>query len=167
MSFHTKPMRGAIAGGYVLLTAALVLGSLILMADSIAAQCSQNPTGETAVGLRNASSYFLTFYIDGRNEGGVPSGDRSVDFVVSPGEHTLRADAVINGETVSASRQANIPAGYVCTWVVTNPPPPAEAKKRMIDSQMEPPLIMHRQAPCSRGSWAGNDGRHYALMLFG
>ena len=53
--------------------------------------------------------------------GGVPSGDRSVDFSVTPGSHLLRADAVIGGETVSASRMATIPAGYVCTWTVTDP----------------------------------------------
>ena len=95
---------------------------LLLVFHNASAQCFQNPTGETSVGLRNASSHFLTFYIDDVNMGGVPSGDRSVDLTVSPGEHRLRADAVVDGETVSASRTATIPAGYVCTWTVTDPP---------------------------------------------
>jgi hypothetical protein len=74
------------------------------------------------VGLKNASSHFLTFYVDGVNKGGVPSGDRSVDFLVTPGEHRLRAEAIINGEVVSANRVASVPAGHVCTWTVTDPP---------------------------------------------
>lgn len=100
----------------------LVAAILILSGgQTSSAQCVANPTGETAVGIKNASSHFLTFYIDGVNRGGVPSGDRSVDFVVTPGEHELRAEAVINGEVVSATRTATIPAGYVCTWTVTDP----------------------------------------------
>lgn len=95
---------------------------LLFAGSPAAAQCLVNPTGETAVGLSNASSYFLTFYIDGVNQGGVPSGDRSIDFIVSPGPHTLRAEAVIDGEIVSASRSTTIAAGYVCTWTVTDPP---------------------------------------------
>lgn len=101
----------------------LLVATLALLngMQSARAQCFENPTGETAVGLKNASSYFLTFYIDGVNKGGVPSGDRSVDFLVSPGEHSLRADALIDGETVSASRSVTMAAGEVCTWTVTDP----------------------------------------------
>jgi hypothetical protein len=97
--------------------------SVILLAATATAlaQCYPNPTGETAVGLKNASSHFLTFYIDGVNKGGVPAGDRSVDFMVTPGEHKFRAEAVINGEVVSANRIATVPSGHVCAWNVTNP----------------------------------------------
>ena len=99
-----------------------ILAIILLLAsyNVASAQCVANPTGETAVGLQNASSYYLTFYIDGVRRDGVPPGDKSVDFMVAPGEHTLRADAVINDQTVSASRTANIPEGYVCTWTVTD-----------------------------------------------
>jgi hypothetical protein len=99
--------------------AAIFILALSAMAS---AQCVQNPTGETAVGLQNDSSFYLTFYIDGVNKGGVPPGDKSIDFVVSPGEHALRAEALISGEIVSATRTATIPEGYVCTWTVTDPP---------------------------------------------
>jgi hypothetical protein len=103
---------------------AVLLVALLLLASQVAgAQCVANPTRETAFGLKNSSSHFLTFFIDGENKGGVPSGDRSVDFVVTPGQRILRADAVIGGDTISASRMADIPAGYVCTWTVTDPPP--------------------------------------------
>src|SRR5688572_24250348 len=99
-----------------------ILAILLLLASYrvASAQCVANPTGETAVGLQNASSYYLTLYIDGARRDGVPPGDRSVDFIVTPGEHTLRADAVINDQTVSALRTANIPEGHVCTWTVTD-----------------------------------------------
>lgn len=112
----------------------LITATVIIFSSPAVAQCVVNPTGETAVGLKNASSHFLTFYIDGVNRGGVPSGDRSIDFMVSPGEHTLRADAVIGNETVSASRRVNIPAGYVCTWTVTDPSPAAKSLPKLTSS---------------------------------
>ncbi len=109
---------------------AVLLVALLLLASQVAGvQGVANPTRETAVGLKNSSSHFLTLFIDGVNVGGAPSGDRSIDFVVTPGEHTLRADAVIGGTTVSASRTADIPAGYVCTWTVTDPPPTRPGKR--------------------------------------
>lgn len=110
---------------------AILTGLLLLVAvQTAAAQCVLNPTGETAVGLRNASSYYLLFYIDEMRMDGVPQGDQSIYFVVAPGEHTLRAEAVIGGETVSASRTSNIPEGYVCTWTVTDPPDKARGGQK-------------------------------------
>lgn len=105
-----------------LLTVLLALIFVLAVSRVAAAQCVANPTGETAVGLRNDSSYYLLFFIDGIRMDGVPSGDRSIYFVVEPGEHVLRAEAVINGETRSAIRTGNIPEGYVCMWTVTDPP---------------------------------------------
>lgn len=108
---------------------ALVLGALWFSAQSASAQCTRNPTGETAVGLKNTSSLFLTLYIDTINKGGVPSGDRSVDFLVAPGTHTLRAEGYINGEVVFVSRTVIVAPGFVCTWTVTDPPSkPAQAR---------------------------------------
>ncbi|HZT60807.1 MAG TPA: hypothetical protein VFA21_19545 [Pyrinomonadaceae bacterium] len=113
-----------------LLTALLVFILLLAAAEVASAQCFVSPTGESAVGLRNESSYYLLFFIDEERMDGVPSGDRSIYFVVSPGEHTLRAEAVINTETVNAYRKAVIPEGYVCTWTVTDPPPSAGAARK-------------------------------------
>ena len=95
--------------------------AILVLAQTVPAQCLESPTGETAVGLRNASSHFLIFYIDDVNKGGVPPGDQSVDFFVWPGEHTLRAEARIGDETLSVTRKVLIPVGYVCTWTVTDP----------------------------------------------
>lgn len=102
--------------------AAILIMLLLISYSAASAQCNKNPTGETSVGLQNDSSHYLTFYIDGEKMDGVPAGDRSVDFVVTPGEHALLAEAIIDGETVSASRTVNIPEGFVCTWTVTDPP---------------------------------------------
>ncbi len=118
----------------LLMLSFLITVTAVLFSSQAVAQCLVSPTGETAVGLKNASSYFLTFYLDGANQGGVPAGDRSVDFLVSPGTHTLRADAVIGGETISASRTAMIPAGYVCTWTVTDPPPAGASGQKLTSS---------------------------------
>jgi hypothetical protein len=112
--------------------AVLLVALLLLASQAAGSQGVANPTRETAVGLRNSSSHLLTFFIDGVNVGVVPPGEKSVDFVVIPGQHTLRAEAVIDGETVSASRMADIPVGYVCRWTVTNPPPmkPGKGEQR-------------------------------------
>ena len=104
------------------LTTLLACALILFAARSAAAQCVPDPAGETAVGLNNASSHYLLFFIDEERLDGVPAGDRSIYFIVTPGEHALRAEAVINGETVSAARAAYIPEGYVCTWTVTDPP---------------------------------------------
>jgi|GEM_PF-1636743 len=107
----------------------LVLCALLCSAQSVPAQCVRNPTGETAVGLKNTSNLFLTLYIDTINKGGVPSGDRSVDFLVAPGTHTLRAEGYLNGEVIFASRPVIIAPGFICTWTVTDPPSkPAQAR---------------------------------------
>lgn len=131
-----------------LFTALLALILLLLAVQTAAAQCVANPSGETSVGLRNASSYYLLFFIDGMRMDGVPSGDRSIYFVVTPGEHVLRADAVINGETRSASRTGDVPEGYVCTWTVSDPPDKSgAARKEFRDSlRREPRPVNARHA---------------------
>lgn len=101
---------------------ALAVGLLLGACPAPSVLWTVNASRETSVGLKNASSHLLTFYIDGVNKGGVPSGERSLDFIINPGEHILRADATIGGENVSASRLATIPAGYALTWTVTDPP---------------------------------------------
>jgi hypothetical protein len=101
---------------------ALAVGLLLGACPAPSVLWTVNASRETSVGLKNASSHFLTFYIDGVNRGGVPSGERSMDFIINPGGHILRADATIGGQNVSASRTATVPAGYALTWTVTDPP---------------------------------------------
>jgi hypothetical protein len=113
-----------------LLAATLVLVLLAAAAEVASAQCAPSPTGESAVGLQNASSHYLLFFIDEVRMDGVPAGDRSIYFVVSPGEHSLRAEAVIGTDTANAYRKADVPAGYVCTWTVTDPAPTTGAARK-------------------------------------
>lgn len=115
----------------------LVLGVMLLSAQSMSAQCVRSPTGETAVGLKNSSSLFLTLYIDTINKGSVPAGDRSVEFLVAPGTHTLRAEGYLNGEVIFASRTVIIAPGFVCTWTVTDPPAKAAQTRVSFRDQLE------------------------------
>ena len=99
---------------------ALSFAVVIVFAVAGRAQCSRNPSGETAVGMRNASSVYLTFFIDGSNKGGVPAGDQSTAFEVSPGEHTLYAEGRDkDGKVTAGPRKITITSGQVCTWTVT------------------------------------------------
>jgi hypothetical protein len=133
----------------------VILVMLLLVSYSVASgQCVSNPTNETAVGLQNASSFYLSFYIDGVRKGAVPAEDKSVDFVVTPGEHTLFAEAVLGGETVSVLRTVNIPKGYVCTWTITDPPAdsssfekakPTSGIKNLLDSLRRKPKLTSLQ----------------------
>lgn len=100
------------------LTSSLFL--LVLGPMQQTGRCEVSPTGETTVGLRNSSSCFLVFYIDGVNMGGVPSGDRSVDFNVSPGQHRLQALATVGTEKVWVRRTVSVSAGHVYTWEITD-----------------------------------------------
>lgn len=59
-------------------------------------------------------------------------GERSIDFVISPGEHLLLAETVIGSELVSAARQVVVEPGSVCTWTVTNPVRPRERMSSLL-----------------------------------
>ncbi len=98
----------------------LAVWAAVLFLAPAFVEAAANPTRQTAVGLQNASSYFLSFSIDGVNRGGVPPGDKSIAFTVSPGQHTLRASTVIRGKPVTLTRVVTIGAGEVKTWQVTN-----------------------------------------------
>jgi hypothetical protein len=167
----------------------LASGLLLVGSQAVAAQCKTNPTGETAVGLKNASSYHLTFYIDGVNKGGVPPGDISTTFPVSPGQHSLRADADVDGETRSASRNVDVTKGSVCTWTVSNPSSSQmprfsqmvegrESTQKDASSSIEQMKALEgtwREAyysisPWDAGDWReiqGNPGCHYRIELRG
>lgn len=97
----------------------VVAVSLLLCAGSASAQCAVNPTRETAVGLRNSSSVYLRFFVNGKPVGAVPPGDRSVDYVVRPGPVRLRVETV-ETPTRSLDKVQDVPAGKVCTWEITD-----------------------------------------------
>ena len=106
-----------------------VVVCLVLLVAAVAetkAQCVAHPDRETAVRVMNASNYSITVYIDGMARGRLLPGERSIDFVISAGEHLLLAETMISGEFVSASRQVVVMPGSVCTWTVTDPVRPRE-----------------------------------------
>jgi hypothetical protein len=85
------------------------------------AQCAPHPSRETTVTVINASSWPITFSIDGVTRAAVPPAEVSIDFNVSPGQHFLLAETSIDGETFSIARRMVVPAGSMCVWTVTNP----------------------------------------------
>jgi hypothetical protein len=113
----------------------LMVVCLALLVTTVAetkAQCVAHPDRETAVGVMNASNYSITIYIDGMLRSRLLSGERSIDFVISPGEHLLLAETMIGGELVSASRQVVVMPGSVCTWTVTDPVRPRERASTLL-----------------------------------
>ncbi len=103
---------------------------LVARAAVVNAQCVSHPSRETTISVINASSWPITFSIDGVTRATVPPAEVSIDFNISPGQHFLLAETSIDGETFSISRRLVIPAGSMCMWTVTNPskdsrkPPP-------------------------------------------
>jgi hypothetical protein len=100
----------------------MVVCLLLLIAPAaVKAQCVRNAPYETTINVVNASSYFVTFYIDGLMQGTLPAGERSPDLAISPGEHLLFAHAIIDDEPMMTGRIITIPPGSICTWTLTNP----------------------------------------------
>lgn len=64
--------------------------AILLSAQTVPGQSLQSLAGETAVGLKEASSHFLVFYMDDLDKGGVPAGDRSVDLRLARRTHSSR-----------------------------------------------------------------------------
>ena len=85
------------------------------------AQCVPHPSHETAISVINASSWPITFSVDGVTRATVPAADVSIDFNVGPGQHLLLAHTSVGDEKYSISRRLVIPAGSICVWTVTNP----------------------------------------------
>jgi hypothetical protein len=113
------------AGSWRLALAAVPAILLLLAGCTVAsAQCAPDPAGKTAVALRNTSSHYVIFFIDGVEKAGVLAGAKSEDFVVTAAEHVLRGDAMLEGKITSAHKTGKIPQGHVCTWNITDPKPP-------------------------------------------
>ncbi len=121
-------MRALFRSARVCLVVCLFLAVRAAVAN---AQCAPHPSQKATVSVINASSWPITFSIDGVRRATVPSADVSIDFNLSSGQHFLLAEASIDGEHLSISRRMVIPAGSMCVWTVTNPskdsrkPPPA------------------------------------------
>ncbi len=100
---------------------------LLFISQPASAQCIPNPTGETAVGFKNESSFSLTIYIDAVKKAEVPIGEKSADFIVAPVRHILNAEVVIGGQSFWVTYAGDVPEGFVCTLTIADP---EEAKSR-------------------------------------
>jgi hypothetical protein len=111
------------------------LGALVvtLSLQSAFGQCVEHPKGKTALIFSNESRHELTFFVDDELKTVLASGDKSEEFEVEPGEHLLRATAVLMGMNVSVQTVNPFPAGYVCTWTIENPKKAQQIQKRKRD----------------------------------
>ena len=101
---------------FMLVAVVILLG----VASSARGQCVVSGTGETAVSVKNASSYPLTFRVDHDSNLVIRAGQRSIELAISPGEHTLFARAS-SDDALTASRVMAIVEGRVCMWTITDP----------------------------------------------
>jgi hypothetical protein len=106
-----------------------VAALLFIISQSTSAQCVPNPTGEAAVALKNETSFLLTFYIDAVKKADVPTGEKSADFIVTPGRHILNAEAIIEGQSYWVTYSGDIPEGFVCTLTIVDPKGAKSSKK--------------------------------------
>jgi hypothetical protein len=98
-----------------------VLLGLLLVSEAVP-QCVRHPKNLTALRFSNESRADLIFYIDDDEEGiPIPSLYRSREFRVEPGEHLLKAKAVLQGMDVWVWTVNEVPRGQVCTWTVADP----------------------------------------------
>lgn len=93
-----------------------------IFSPQLRAQCIDYTEGKTAVKFANESRYDLTFFIDDDEKGVVvPAGKISKEFAVDPGEHLLRARAIVRGESFWVWVENEFPKGQICTWTIDDP----------------------------------------------
>ena len=96
---------------------------LFLVVNETPAQCVDHPDKKTALKFNNESKFDLTFLIDDDEEGVLlPSKTVSEEINVEPGEHLLRATAIVGGERFWVWVVNEVPQGQICTWTVGDPP---------------------------------------------
>ena len=88
------------------------------------AQCADHPDKMAALKFRNESRFELTFFVDDDEDGVVvpPKGVSPREVRVEPGEHLLRARAIVRGESFWVWVVNEVPQGQICTWTVEDPP---------------------------------------------
>lgn len=96
----------------------LVLGGF---ATGAWAQCVSHPRGRTALRFSNQSRHELAFFIDDSDEIVLAPKATTPPLEVEPGEHMLRARAMIRGQAVWVWTVNEVPRGQICTWSVHDP----------------------------------------------
>ena len=105
----------------VLLTAITIVLAVSVM-PAVSAQCVHSSDAKSAVRFNNETRFELTFFIDDDEKGVVVAAHQeSKALGVEPGEHLLRARAVVSGEIFWIWTVNEIPPGQVCTWTITDP----------------------------------------------
>lgn len=95
----------------------------VQLSGEVYAQCVEHPDMKTAVKFSNESRFELTFFIDEDEHGVlVPSKSVSREIAVEPGEHMLRARAIVRGKSFWVWTVNEVPQGQICTWTVEDPP---------------------------------------------
>lgn len=95
---------------------------ILICAQCVQAQCVKSPNGTTALKFSNESSYDLTFFIDQDEKVTLTPKTVSTEFPVEPGEHILRARAMIAEVSMWVYTGNEVPEGHVCTWTIDDPP---------------------------------------------
>lgn len=91
--------------------------------QTVSGQCVDHPDKKTALKFANESGYDLTFFVDD-DEAGVVVASKTVSMEqeVGPGEHLLRARAIIRDAGFWVWVVNDVPEGQVCTWTIEDPP---------------------------------------------
>lgn len=89
--------------------------------EVISGQCVDHPDNKTALVFNNESSYDLTFYVDDDEKATVRSRTMSGELEVEPGDHFLRARAIVRGRAFWVAVVNEVTKGKVCTWTVDDP----------------------------------------------
>ncbi len=99
----------------------IALAFVACFGQTISAQCVDHPEKKTALVFNNESSYVLTFFIDDDEKTVLQSREVSVEWEVEPGDHLLRARAIVRGKSFWVAIVNEVVKGQICTWTVADP----------------------------------------------
>ena len=103
-----------------ILVVVMVLVCAASLSQQVYGQCVDHPAGRTALTFSNETSYDLTFFIDDDEKTTVLAKTSSKEWEVRPGEHQLRARAVIADQTPWVWSVNKVLEGQICTWTIEN-----------------------------------------------
>ncbi len=119
ISIQTLPTVDRIL--HILLIGLITTIFVVSCRQPVSGQCVDHPGKKTAIVFSNESSYALTFFIDDEEKAFVRSRAVSGELNVEPGEHLLRARAIIRGKSFWVATVNDVPKAQVCTWTINDP----------------------------------------------